>query len=112
MSKKDIPNEEVVDLKKDFTEARAKRCEPIVIKILEEMLKEEVLYADQNYIDQKIMTYLEAMFKDIIIDHFVQISETIKRSLGYSLDQASKKLWNKDIGDIAVKDIDQVLKKG
>lgn len=96
--------------KVDATEARQKRCEPIVRKILEEMMKEDVLYADQKYIDQKIMTYLEAMFKEIVIDHFVQISETIRLSLGYSLDQASKKLWGKDMDEIAVKDIDDALK--
>lgn len=98
------------DIQMDATEARRKRCEPIVQNLLKEMLKSEVLYADQAYIRQRCMVYLEAMFKEVLLDTFNMTLEMMELSLAKSLDEASCKLWAKDLDDIGLQDIDDKLK--
>lgn len=105
---KEIPNEAPeVD---DASTAMRKRCEPIVQNMLREMLKSEVLFADRTYLRQRALVYLEALMKEVLIDTFNTTMDMMEMSLAKSLDDASVKLWGKDLDDISVKDIDDKLK--
>jgi len=108
MSKK-IPKEGETPI--DLTEARKKRCEPIVAMILKEILNKDLLYNDVSYLEQRVLEILDFFYKGVAIEHFNQIFETLRTSLDHSLDIAHQKLWGKDRDDITMQDIEEALKK-
>jgi|TARA_Y100000296_G_scaffold70264_1_gene84793 hypothetical protein len=101
-----IPEEPV-----DLTEARRKRCEPIVAKIIKDILDKDLLYNDVAYLEQRVLELLEFFYKGLAIEHFNQIFETLHMSLEHSLQEAHQRLWGKDREEITVKDIEAALKK-
>lgn len=109
--KKEIPNEAPAEAPvDDASTAMRKRCEPIVQNMLREMLKSEVLFADRTYIRQRALIYLEALMKEVLVDTFNATVDMMELSLARSLDDASVKLWGKDLDLINLKDIDDKLK--
>jgi len=95
----------------DLTEERRKRCEPVVAKIIKEVLNEDLLYGDIPYLEQRTLELLEFFYKGLAIEHFNQIFETLHTSLDYSLNEAHKNLWGKSREDITIKDIENALAK-
>lgn len=106
---KQIPEEgaEVVDL----TQARIDRCKPIVELVMKEMLKQEVLLADQNYLEQEIIRQLEIFLKNVVVDHANTTLKMMRDTLSIALDQEAKKHWGKDPSTVSVKDLEDNLKK-
>jgi len=104
---KEIPKEGA-----DLTEARRKRCEPIVAKIIKDILDKDLLFNDVPYLEQRVLELLEFFYKGLAIEHFNQIFETLHMSLDHSLHAAHRNLWGKDRDEITVKDVEEALKKG
>lgn len=100
-----------IEEKMDPTEARKKRCEPIILAVLQQMLDKEILYSDVAYIEQMVLQYMEALFKKISYDHQQTIFQGLVMSLQKSLKDASDILWEKDGENITLKDIDKILQE-
>lgn len=95
----------------DLTEARRKRCEPVILSILQKMLDEGLLYNDVKYVEEKVLEYMNALFRIIVIEHQQTIFEGLTSTLQYHLRNATDKLWGKDVDNVTLEDIDKILKK-
>lgn len=93
----------------DPTQARIDRCKPIVELVMKEMLKQEVLLADQSYLEQEIIRQLEIFLKNIVVDHANTTLKMMRDTLGIALEQESKKHWGKDPSSVTVKDLEDKL---
>lgn len=99
-------------MEKDLTEEREKRCKPVVEKILELVLDEDLLLSDMAYVEQRVLEGMQTILRGIVVEHYNEISETVMKSLNFSFKEAEKKLWDgKDNDEVSVKDVDEVLKK-
>jgi len=99
------------DLKEvDLTEQRNKRCEPVILAILQKMLDEKLLYSDTAYVESKVLEYLEAIFKNIVIEHEQVIFQGIVNQLKHALTEAIDKRMGKPIGELSIEDLDKILK--
>lgn len=97
-------------LVQDLTQARKERCEPVVEKILQELLDREILLADKTYIEQMVKHHLNAMFQHIVAAHLDEIFNLVDLSLEHSLKRANENLWGKKQEEVSIKDIDENLK--
>lgn len=105
---KDVQNKEQ---EIDLTEARHKRCLPIIKMVLEELLIKKIPLQDMNYIEARLLEVLQSFYKGIAIEHSNEIFQVVNDSLAYSLDKANEKHWGKKRNQITVDDIENVLKK-
>ena len=96
----------------DPTEERNKRCEPIVLSILQQMLDGGVLYNDLVYIEAKVLEYQKALFAQVVVEHSNTTFDMLANSLKMSLAKANEILWMKENGKISLKDIEEVLNMG
>jgi len=101
---------EKLEEKYDPTEARRKRCEPVIKDILQKMLDSDLLLSDTAYIEQRVIEYLQALFQKVTYDHSQLIFETLVASLGKAVKDANEILWEKDSDDVTLKDIDKICK--
>ena len=104
---KQIPDEKQIDL----TEARQKRCYPVIKEILRMLVDKNLLYNDVQYVEAMVLQHMQALFQHIIIDIEQEVFKTISTSLQMSLDKAIEMRMGKDKDELTLKDIDDVLTK-
>ena len=94
----------------DATEARKKRCEPIALKVLEMMLKDEsILLSDVTFIEQVLKEQFEGLFKGIVYQHLKEVFDMVFQSLQINLNKAQELKWGKKREDVTAADIDRIV---
>ena len=96
---------------KDLTEERRKRCSPIIVDLLQKMLDSGLYFNDLPYIEQRLKEHLEMFLRNLVLENVGEIFQTAHRTLEKHFKDATEKLWDKDIDEITVEDIDKALKK-
>mgnify|MGYP001602115859 CR=1 FL=1 len=107
MSQNDLTPEQL----KTMTDAREKRCRPVVEAMISAMLKENVLLADMEYIEAVINQEIEAIFKTIVLQHKKTIIENMQNSLIASMRMFEKAAYGKNPEDLDIQDLDEGVKK-
>jgi hypothetical protein len=105
---KKLPTEPV---EVDPTESRRRRCEPVVQKVLEEMLKHELLLSDKAYVEQMVKYHLSSLFTNLVVGHVNEVFNMLDESLEHTVKVANKTLWGKEDSEVTVADVEKVLKK-
>ena len=101
-NKKPIPDEQV----HDSTQAIIQRCEPIVKKIMEMMLAENLMLTDSKYIQSECIRQLDTLCRNIVIDHGNVVFKMMQDTINIAFEQATKRYWKKDQDEITVKDVE------
>lgn len=98
------------EIMEDATEARRKRVEPVVKKILEEMLKADLLLADKRYLHACVKEQFFVLAQNFVFMHLNEVFDMIDSSLTHAFNDATKGDWNgKDPDQISLKEIDEKL---
>ena len=94
----------------DATEARLKRCEPIALKVLEMMLKDEtILLSDATFIEQVVKEQFEGLFKGIVYQHLQAVFNMVFQSLQINLNRAQEIKWGKNKDQVTAAEVNRVV---
>ena len=96
----------------DLGDLRRDRCVPVAKKILEELLKADLLLADLDYVKAVTKEQFQVLAQNLVYQHADQVFDLIFQSLQFWYNEAQKKHWEgKSVDEISIKDIDDKLKE-
>jgi len=97
---------------RDYTKERQERCAPIVKKILNMMLEQDLLMSDLHYLEDVVKRQFDALATHLVSLHAVEIFQMTKDSLEMAFKNAQESLFKiEDIDHVSVKDIDTQLRR-
>ena len=110
--KEHLPKQKEYRRKKlDKTERRNARCEPVVYAVLDDLMKDELIFSDTEYIDGAVTEQNQVLLELLIYGYIDQIFGLLEMSINSSLHNATMNLWNgKEKEEITMKEVDKVLK--
>jgi hypothetical protein len=107
---KEIKGLTVVKLEKGDDENRHNRCEPVVVKIIDRMISDELWEKDSDWLKAFIKEN-NRVFVLSLAKHYL---EALFNQMDFSLQQSLKKgdtiLWGCDKSQLSLKHLDEVLK--
>ena len=96
--------------KMNKTEERDNRCEPVVYNLLEDLLKDDLILSDEDYVSLAISDQNKAMFTVCLFGYADRLFSELEISLNDHLSQATSILWGgKDKEEITMKQVEKVL---
>ena len=104
-----LKEETAQEPERDLTKERQDRCAPLVKKILDMMLDENLLLSDLQYLESVVKNQFDSLVKHIVSVHAVEIFQMTKDSLQIALKQASDELWGKDADNLTANDVERTL---
>jgi len=106
------PRREWRQKKLDLTEQRNARCEPIVYAVLHDLLKDDLILSDDEYLKEAIADQSKGLFHALLYGYMGEVFGELEISLNNSLSKANKILWQgKEKEEITSQQLDKVLKQ-
>jgi len=97
--------------KLDKTEERNARCEPVVFAILDDLMKDDLILSDKEYIDEATQEGSESLFHALLYGYMSEIFGELEISVNHSLSTAMKILWGgKEKEEVTAQQVDKILK--
>ena len=96
---------------KDATDIRDQRCERISQLIVDSIFTEEVLFSNNEFVDEQISNDDEVMLYCLGKDYVDSIYSDLILNIGEHERRANRQKWGKDREEVTMGDLDKVLKE-